>query len=151
MDLLNRVGQKGRNKISPDRMGPFQPGRRKAKTLLLAWMSASLESSRSGTIGAVEPAGKPFRFLGGPPVGQPRPMRGAPTTQSPAIEAKRSWRWRQAFWTTNDVSMDAPFAREVQFFVRHLREQAFAMPKGLKPILHQGGEPTRQPLGEERL
>ena len=28
--------------------------------------------------------------LGGPPFGQPRLMRGAPTTQSPAIEARRS-------------------------------------------------------------
>ena len=42
MDLLDRVGQKGRNKNSPDRMGVFQPQRRKTETLLLAWLSASL-------------------------------------------------------------------------------------------------------------
>ena len=42
MDLLDRVGQKDANKNSPDRMGLFQPQRRKAKTLLLAWLSASL-------------------------------------------------------------------------------------------------------------
>ena len=48
MDLLDRVGKKGGNKNSPDRMGLFQPQRRKAETLLLAWLSASLRSSRSG-------------------------------------------------------------------------------------------------------
>jgi len=42
MDLLDRVGQKSRNKNAPDRMGLFQPRRRKAATLLLAWLSASL-------------------------------------------------------------------------------------------------------------
>ena len=42
MDLLDRVGQKGRNKNSPDRMGVFQPQRRKTETLLLARLSASL-------------------------------------------------------------------------------------------------------------
>src|SRR6476619_6833053 len=47
MDLLDRVGQKTRNKNSPDRMGLFEPQRRKAETLLLAWLSASLRSSRS--------------------------------------------------------------------------------------------------------
>jgi hypothetical protein len=47
MDLLDRVGQKGRNKNSPDRMGLFQPQRGKAETLLLAWLSASLRSSQS--------------------------------------------------------------------------------------------------------
>jgi hypothetical protein len=36
MDLLDRVGKKGGNKNSPDRMGLFQPQCRKAKTLLLA-------------------------------------------------------------------------------------------------------------------
>jgi len=41
MDLLDRVGQKGRNKNSPDQMGLFQPQRGKAETLLLAWLSAS--------------------------------------------------------------------------------------------------------------
>jgi hypothetical protein len=45
-------------------------------------------------------------------------MRGAPTTQSLAIEARRFGRWRYAFSATNDVSMDALFEREVQFFVR---------------------------------
>jgi hypothetical protein len=49
MDLLDRVGQKGKNKNSPDRMGLFQPQRRKAKTLLLAWLSASLRSTTSHT------------------------------------------------------------------------------------------------------
>ena len=49
MDLLDRVGQKGKNKNSPDRMGMFQPQRRKAKTLLLAWLSASLRSTTSHT------------------------------------------------------------------------------------------------------
>ena len=34
-------GKKGGNKSSPDRMGLFQPQRRKAETLLLAWLSAS--------------------------------------------------------------------------------------------------------------
>jgi hypothetical protein len=43
MDLLDRVGQKTRNKSSPDRMGLFQPQRRKAETVLLAWLSASLK------------------------------------------------------------------------------------------------------------
>src|SRR4051794_9124997 len=47
MDLLDRVGKKGGNKNSSDRMGLFQPQRRKAETLLLAWLSASLRSSRS--------------------------------------------------------------------------------------------------------
>jgi hypothetical protein len=42
MDLLDRVGQKGRNKNSPDRMGVFQSQRRKGETLLLARPSASL-------------------------------------------------------------------------------------------------------------
>jgi len=42
MDLLERVGKKGGNKNSPDRMGLFQPQRGKAETLLLAWLSASL-------------------------------------------------------------------------------------------------------------
>jgi ferredoxin len=42
MDLLDRVGQKDRNKNSPDRMGLFQPQRGKAETLLLARLSASL-------------------------------------------------------------------------------------------------------------
>ena len=37
------------NKNSSDRMGLFQPQRRKAKTLLLAWLSASLRSSRHPT------------------------------------------------------------------------------------------------------
>jgi len=51
--------------------------------------------------------------------GQQRPMRGIPTTQSPTIEARRFGRWRYAFRATNYVSsMDALFAREVQFFVR---------------------------------
>src|SRR5262249_3650492 len=50
MDLLDRVGQKGRNKNSPDRRGLFQPQRGKAETLLLAWLSASLRSSQSTCI-----------------------------------------------------------------------------------------------------
>jgi hypothetical protein len=50
MDLLDRVGKKGGNKNSPDRMGLFQPQCRKAKTLLLAWLLASLRSSRSAYI-----------------------------------------------------------------------------------------------------
>ena len=45
-------------------------------------------------------------------------MRGTPTTQSLAIEARRFGRWHYALLATNDVSMDALFAREVQFFVR---------------------------------
>jgi hypothetical protein len=45
MDLLDRVGQKTRNKNSPDRMGLFQPQRRKAETMLLVWLSASLKST----------------------------------------------------------------------------------------------------------
>ena len=53
MDLLDRVGQKGRNKNSPDRMGLFQPQRGKAATLLLAWLSASLRSSRSTYVAPV--------------------------------------------------------------------------------------------------
>jgi hypothetical protein len=44
MDLLDRVGQKTRNKKSPDQMGLFQPQGRKAKTLLLAWLFASLKA-----------------------------------------------------------------------------------------------------------
>jgi hypothetical protein len=47
MDLLDRVGQKIGNKSSPDRMGLFEPRRRKAETVLLAWLSASL-NRRSG-------------------------------------------------------------------------------------------------------
>ena len=42
-------GKKGGNKNSPDRMGLFQPQCRKAKTLLLAWLLASLRSSRSAS------------------------------------------------------------------------------------------------------
>src|SRR5262245_52284086 len=53
MDLLDRVDQKSRNKNSPDRMGLFQPQRGKAATLLLAWLSASLRSSRSTYIAAI--------------------------------------------------------------------------------------------------
>ena len=49
MDLLDRVGQEDWNKDSSDRMGLFQPQRRKAKTVLLAWLSASLRSSRHPT------------------------------------------------------------------------------------------------------
>jgi hypothetical protein len=44
MDLLDRVGKKNRNKNSPDRMGLFRSQRRKAETLLLAWLSASLKA-----------------------------------------------------------------------------------------------------------
>jgi hypothetical protein len=44
-------------------------------------------------------------------------MCSAPTTQSPAIEARRSWPLAPC-QATNDVSMDALFEREVQFFVR---------------------------------
>jgi Bacteriocin-protection, YdeI or OmpD-Associated len=40
--------KKSGNKKSPDRMGLLQPQRWKAKTLLLAWLSASLRSSRIG-------------------------------------------------------------------------------------------------------
>jgi hypothetical protein len=42
MDLLDRVGQKSRNQNAQDRMGLLQPQGRKAETLLLAWLSASL-------------------------------------------------------------------------------------------------------------
>ena len=42
-------------------------------------------------------------------------MRGTPTTQSPTIEARRFGRWRYTY--AGDVSMDALFEREVQFFV----------------------------------
>jgi hypothetical protein len=38
--------KKNGNKNAPDRMGLFQPQRRKAQTLLLARLSASLRSSR---------------------------------------------------------------------------------------------------------
>src|SRR5262249_32274820 len=48
MDLLDRICQKTRNKNSPDRMGLFKPQRRKAETLLLAWLSASLRLSELG-------------------------------------------------------------------------------------------------------
>ena len=34
--------KKSKNKNSPDRMGLFQPQRRKAETLLLAWLFTSL-------------------------------------------------------------------------------------------------------------
>jgi hypothetical protein len=44
MDLLDRVGEKGRNKNAPDRMGLFQPQTGKAEALLLAWLPASLKS-----------------------------------------------------------------------------------------------------------
>jgi hypothetical protein len=53
MDLLDRVGKKVGNKNSPDRRGLFQPQRRKAKALLLAWLLASLRSSRPAYIAAV--------------------------------------------------------------------------------------------------
>src|SRR6478736_10451512 len=49
MYLLDRVGEKSRNKNSPDRMGLFQAQRRKAETLLLAWLSASLRQVRFGS------------------------------------------------------------------------------------------------------
>jgi hypothetical protein len=42
MDLLDRVGQKSRYQNAPDRMGLLQPQGRKAETLLLARLSASL-------------------------------------------------------------------------------------------------------------
>jgi hypothetical protein len=44
MDLLDRVGQKTRDKKSPDQLGLFQPQGRKAKTLLLAWLFTSLKA-----------------------------------------------------------------------------------------------------------
>jgi len=44
MDLLDRVGQKTRNKKSPNQMGLFHPQGLKAKTLLLAWLFASLKA-----------------------------------------------------------------------------------------------------------
>src|SRR5262245_65485084 len=59
MDMLDRVGQKGRNKNSPRRMGLFQPQRRKAETLLLAWLSASLKSSPSTYIAPVSSGLRP--------------------------------------------------------------------------------------------
>ena len=49
MDLLDRVGEKSRNKNTSDRMGLFQPQRRKAATLLLARLFASLRSCRFGS------------------------------------------------------------------------------------------------------
>lgn len=52
MDLLDRVGQETRNKNSPDRMGLFQPQRRKAETLLLAWLSASLKAFGGAILGS---------------------------------------------------------------------------------------------------
>jgi hypothetical protein len=45
------------------------------------------------------------------------PYARAPTTQSPALRRGGFGRW-PAFCATNDVSMDALFAGEVQFFVR---------------------------------
>jgi hypothetical protein len=42
MDLLDRVGQKSRNQNAPDRMGLFQSQRRKAETVLLGRLPASL-------------------------------------------------------------------------------------------------------------
>jgi hypothetical protein len=44
-------------------------------------------------------------------------MRGTPTTHSPAIEARRLAVVGPVLGT-NNVGMDALFAREVQFFVR---------------------------------
>jgi hypothetical protein len=58
MDLLDRVGKKGGNKKSPNRMGLFQPQKRKAKALLLAWLLASLRSSHPAYI----PAASDVRF-----------------------------------------------------------------------------------------
>jgi len=48
-------------------------------------------------------------------------MRGAPTTQSPAIEARRYRPLAQWFLGTNGASMDASFAVEVQPNVRELQ------------------------------
>jgi hypothetical protein len=45
-------------------------------------------------------------------------MRSPRTTQSPATEARRSRPLAPCHAVTNDVSMDALFAPEVQFFVR---------------------------------
>ena len=47
------LAKKAGNKNSPDRMGPFQPQCREAKALLLAWLLASLRSSRPAYIAAV--------------------------------------------------------------------------------------------------
>ena len=45
-------GQETRNKNSPDRMGLFQSQRRKAETLLLAWLSASLKAFGGAILGS---------------------------------------------------------------------------------------------------
>ena len=55
-------------------------------------------------------------------------MRGAPTTLSPAIEARPS-RPLVRFRATNDVSMDAPFGVEVQSNARG-SSRFFAYPEG---------------------
>jgi hypothetical protein len=48
MDLLDPVGQKTGNKKSPDQMGLFEPQGRKAKTVLLEWLFASLKRGSTG-------------------------------------------------------------------------------------------------------
>src|SRR5262245_40250111 len=53
MDLLDRAGEKGRNKNAPDRMGLFQPQTGKAEALLLAWLPASLSAISPSTLAPV--------------------------------------------------------------------------------------------------
>jgi hypothetical protein len=45
-------------------------------------------------------------------------MRVLPPPKAPPLRRGRLGRWRHARLATNDVSMDALFAREVQFLVR---------------------------------
>ena len=66
-------------------------------------------------------------------------MRGAPTTLSPAIEARPS-RPLVRFWATNGVSMNAPFGIEVQSNARGLGG-SFAIPgRGSNSSATEGGE-----------
>lgn len=57
--------------------------------------------------------------MGGAPLARPRPMRGASTTQSPAL-GRGAVLAVGPFSATNDVSMNASFAVEVQLNVREL-------------------------------
>lgn len=68
MDLLDRVGQKSRNKNAPDRMGLCQSQRRKAETVLLARLPASLilaipSARKTFSAGLPEPEDVPRRGL----------------------------------------------------------------------------------------
>ncbi len=88
-------------------------------------------------------------------------MRGAPTTRSPALEARRCrGRWPDAFSATNDVSMNASFVVEVQSNVRELvsiESDSFfgAYLKGVAPkrsnqcVAETGERQARQQLGRE--